>query len=356
MRQGISIYLGLDNTYEENIKLVKTAARLGVKRLFTSLHIPETNTEKLQRELTSILQTAKAEKMEIISDISPNTLQLLGMKKLSFTLFKSWGIQTIRMDFGYGAKEIAKFTNNEKEIRIQLNASTITPKFLAELAKSGANLSRIDALHNFYPRCGTGLAEDAFIQKNELLRSWGIHVGAFVASNHRRRSPLKEGLPTLETHRNLKVGLAARHLALLGADSVFIGDSLPSEEELSELAAVNDDVIELNARLLTNDPASKRLLSHTFTARVDDARDAVRAQESRSLADEIIAPENAVERPYGAVTIDNEGYLRYMGELQIIKTPQPPDARVNVAARLLPEEEILLPYLKPGRKFAFRFQ
>lgn len=355
MQQGISIYLGLDNTFEENINLIQTASKLGIKRMFTSLHIPETNAEALQKELTSILQTAKSEEMEIISDISPNTLQMLGMKKLSFTLFKSWGIQTLRMDFGYGAKEIAKFTNNEKGIRIQLNASTITTKLLAELARNGANLRNIDALHNFYPRTGTGLSEELFLQKNELLRSWGIRIGAFSASRQRKRSPLHDGLPTLEAHRTLDVSLTARHLAALGTNSVFIGDPLPSGEELAALASATSDVLTLKARLLTKDPTSRKLLNHIFTSRVDEARDAIRANESRTLISGVIPAENTVDRPYGAITLDNKAYLRYMGELQIIRTPHPPDTRVNVIAQIPPEEQILLSCLSPGKKFTFQF-
>lgn len=355
MQQGISIYLGLDNTFEQNITLIQTASSLGIQRIFTSLHIPETDTGKLQKELTEILQTAKAANMEIISDISPNTLKLLGMKKLSFSLLKSWNIHTIRVDFGYSAKEIAKFTNNEKDIRVQLNASTITSKLLADLVKAGANLNEIDALHNFYPRSGTGLSEAMLTEKTQLLRSWGIRTGAFVASNHKRRSPLNEGLPTLECHRGANVSLAARHLAALGVDSVFIGDSLPSDAELAELSAIKQDVIELRARLYTRNPAARALLANAFTVRVDDAQNAVRAQESRLLLADTIPPENTAARGFGAITLDNEGYLRYMGELQIIKTPQPPDPRVNVVARLLPEEEILIPHLTPGRKFSFNF-
>ena len=42
MQNGISIYPGLDNTLEENLALIERAASLGLRRLFTSLHIPET--------------------------------------------------------------------------------------------------------------------------------------------------------------------------------------------------------------------------------------------------------------------------------------------------------------------------
>ena len=45
MSLGISVYFGLDNTMEENIKLLSEAKKLGFTRIFTSLHIPEANYE-----------------------------------------------------------------------------------------------------------------------------------------------------------------------------------------------------------------------------------------------------------------------------------------------------------------------
>ena len=43
MINGISLYPGLDNSAEENLQLLEKAAELGIKCVFTSLHIPETD-------------------------------------------------------------------------------------------------------------------------------------------------------------------------------------------------------------------------------------------------------------------------------------------------------------------------
>ena len=95
---------------------------------------------------------------------------------------------------------------------------------------------------------------------------------------------------------------------------------------------------------------------------MDEARDAIRAEESRKRLKELspasaprLEAENTSERPLGAVTLDNEGYGRYQGELQIIKEPQGRDDRVNVVAQVEAEEIGLLQYISPGRKFSFRF-
>lgn len=266
------------------------------------------------------------------------------------------GIHTLRIDYGYGAARVAELSRNTQNMRIQLNASTITGKFLTDLLQENANFDNIDALHNFYPREGTGLAEATLVRKTAMLHKAGISVGAFVPCHFRRRSPLRCGLPTLEMHRDFPLSLAARHLAAIGMDSIFIGDSLPSQGELETLAVIKENCVTMRAELSLREPVQEDLLAHVFTARLDEARDAVRAQESRALLKEMgkdILPQNQKMRPYGAITLDNKDYGRYMGELQIIKHPQPADARVNVAALIPEEEQFLINYIIPGKKFAF---
>ena len=119
---------------------------------------------------------------------------------------------------------------------------------------------------------------------------------------------------------------------------------------------IEKNIVMIKAQLTTRNLFLQKLLRSPFTARLDEARDAIRAQESRlMLNDHIIEPENNKVRPYGAITLDNKEYLRYMGELQIIQRPQPADPRVNVVGRVLAEEEFLLNYIIPGRRFGFDF-
>lgn len=354
---GISIYFGLDTSLEENIQLAKNAAALGIKRIFTSLQIPETDDSRLQQEFSAFLHTARKENLAIITDISPHSLKISKQEKQFFPLLKSWGVHTIRADAGYSPKEIAAFTRNAEGIGVQLNASTMTPEILNLLTAHDADFSRIDALHNFYPRRNTGLSIELLLEKNALLHRRGIPVSAFIASQNRRRPPLYEGAPTLEMHRNIDVSLASRHLASLGVDSVFIGDSLPSQEELTILSACHPGIVELKIKVLTAQSAVIRLLQQTFTSRIDAAQDSIRTQESRLQMKKApaILPENTTTRTPGDITIDNDGYLRYKGELQIIKNEQPPDMRVNVAARIADQEHFLISQIKPGQKFRFIF-
>ena len=354
MSFGFSVYFGLDNSKEENIKLLKDAHELGFTRIFTSLHIPEANYEVLKVEVKEFFQLAKEYDMDIISDISPNTFKFLDLEDMDLKGLKDMGVKTIRIDFGYGEEDIANMTKNKYGIKVQLNASTITEEFFENLHRYSPNYENIDALHNFYPRIGTGISEECMINKNKLLKEKGIKPCAFVQSNNRKRSPLKDGLPTLEDHRNKEVREAANHLFALGNTSVFIGDSLPSIKELKDLSSLNPEVIELDIQLNVKDNTIIRLLNEVYSARTDEARDAIRASESRlRLNGDIIEPYNTVEKKYGDITIDNKDYLRYMGELQILLTNQEKDKRTNVVGFILQKDLYLLKYIKGGKKFHF---
>ncbi|MBE6052395.1 MAG: DUF871 domain-containing protein [Clostridium sartagoforme] len=354
MSFGFSVYFGLDNTKEENIKLLEDAHRLGFTRIFTSLHVPEANYEVLKVEVREFFKIAKEYDMDIISDISPNTFKFLDLDDMDLKGLKDMGVKTIRIDFGYSEENIAKMSKNPYGIKIQLNASTITEEFFKELDKYSPDYRNIDALHNFYPRVGTGISEECMIKKNNILKSRGIKPCAFVQSNNRKRSPLKDGLPTLEDHRNKKVRESANHLFALGNTSVFIGDSLPSIEELKELSSLTPDVIELDIELKTDDKVVLRLLNEVYSARTDEARDAIRASESRlKLNGDIIEAYNNFNKKYGDITIDNKNYFRYMGELQILLTNQEKDNRTNVIGSILQKDIYLLKYIYGGKKYHF---
>ena len=355
MSFGFSVYFGLDNTKEENIKLLNDAHKLGYTRIFTSLHIPEANYDVLKSEVREFFKLAKEYDMDIISDISPNTFKFLDLENMDLKGLRDMGVKTIRIDFGYTEEEISQMSKNDYGIQIQLNASTITEEFFEKLDKLSPNYNNIDSLHNFYPRIGTGISEECMIQKNNMLNERGIKICAFVQSNNRRRSPMKDGLPTLEDHRGMEVREAANHLFAIGNQSVFIGDSLPSEKELKDLSSLKPDGVELRVDIKVEDEVCLRLLKETYSSRPDNARDAIRASESRLILNgDKIKATNIVDKKYGDVTIDNEGYMRYEGELQILISDQKADNRINNVASVLHKDFYLLKYINNGKKFYFR--
>lgn len=358
MKTGISIYPGLDNTCEENFCLLDQAAKLGISRLFISFDANLKNAHEAKDIFTKVVQRARTLHFEIILDMTDFLLTLFSMRSVSLSAFQFLGIHTLRMPYDYSAKEVALLSKNTQGIRIGLHASSVSGKFMGELLDAHADFLNIDAFHSAYPHEGTGLSEAALVRKTAMLHKAGIHVAAFVPSQERRRSPLRRGMPTLEMHRDLPLSLAARHMSAVGMDSIFIGDSLPSAEELHVLSSIKPNRVTIEAELLQADVTTKELLHKTYTARLDEARDVVRAAESKKYlrASGLVIPASTPHvRPYGSITIDNEKYGEYMGELQILKRPLPADERVNVVARIPEEEQFLINYIIPGKRFSFLF-
>lgn len=348
MQKGISIYAGLGYTIQENLDLIKFASSLGMKYLFTSAQIPEAaDSETFWDELLIILTTAADRErfdFEIILDVSSEDSPIFDLE-----------VVTPRLDDGFDTTRIAELSQTRK---IQLNASTVTEYFLTELKNLGANFENMKALHNFYPRPYSGLDSYYFIEQNKILHDFGIAVGAFIPSRDgRRRPPLAEGLPTLEDCRNFSADLSARYLAALGTDFIIIGDGLPTYAECESISKISGDEVVITAQMLTDDEISKELLSKTFTRRPDVAKSVIRAVEGRqflkSLGAQIIPDVSPKNRNFGDVTIDNETFGRYAGEVQIIDDELPADSRVNVAARIIEEEFFLTRYIKPRQKFSF---
>ena len=204
METGISVYPGLGGTIQEKTARIERAAALGMTRLFTSFHIPETDPAAFRKELQAVLDTARQCQLDIVADVSPASAACLGMDRFDPEAIAKLGITTVRFDDGFDAAKLAMYSHI---VRVQVNASTLTQKDLEDLQKNGAQLDHIDSLHNFYPRPHTGLALDYFKSQTDRLHAYGLSVGAFAASQAGPRAPLYEGLPTLEFHRHQDVSL-----------------------------------------------------------------------------------------------------------------------------------------------------
>ncbi|KEI78324.1 cell surface protein [Clostridium botulinum A2 117] len=358
MGKGISIFLGMDNSIDEILELIKIAKNNGYDRIFTSLHIPEANYNVIVEEFKLVLDMAKKMNMKIIADISPKGFEYLQIKDMDLNKIKNIGIDVLRLDFGFTEEQIAKFTNNNLGINIELNASTMTKDFLNKLNKYNVNYKNVQACHNYYPRKDTGISESLFLKKNSMLKEIGVEISAFVPSLVGKRGPIYEGLPTIEKHRLMNPYLSTKHLFAMGVDNVFFGDTMPSKEEIMEVGMIKEDIIELEVDLEDNSLITCNYLNQDFyTNRVDVAENVIRAAEGRLIVNNsVIEPFNTVDRKVGYVTLDNKEYLRYMGELQILLTNLEKDDRVNVIAKVKKDELFLLKYINEGRKFRFKIE
>jgi len=355
--KGISAFVGLHHSLDTLRCYLQLAQKYGYTRLFTSLHIPEADPNLLLSNFQIFVNDAKSLGYSITADISPQALTLLGGTLSDAASLKALGLSALRLDYGFSPEQIAAFTHSSG-IEVELNGSTVTSGILQQLYEAKADFTKIRACHNYYPRPETGLSFPLFAQRSKLLREYDIPVFAFIPSLSSPRGPIFAGLPTLEKHRHLSPELAAKELlASELVDGLLFGDPLVAETELAAIAALQATCMELKVTVNPNaSMTEQKILFAEHTNRIDPGEGVIRSQEARNLCSSIIPPRTATPRQIGAVTIDNQDYLRYMGEMQIIQSPLPADPRVNLAAQVIPEEIFLLSYLSPGKSFRLKEQ
>lgn len=355
--KGISIFFGLNYSLEENLKYINLAAKAGFTHVFTSLHIPEADYGRIKYEIKQIVCEINKLQMSVIADISPNAYNYLGLDPDDFASFRRFGLNGIRLDYGFSAQDIARYSRNNDGLMIEINASTITQKFLSDILDADVNLDNLTACHNYYPRKNTGISYDSLCRKNQLLKSYGISVGAFISLLTAKRPPLYEGLPTLEFTRSISPQIAMQILYQSGVDRVIVGDSQAEIEQLKRIGQINPKVIEFDAVIYNKVDYFNLLSAEIHTNRPDAAEDVIRSQESRLILSSNqyiirkVTPENCIERRRGVITVDNDLYLRYAGELQICKRDLAADSRVNVIGEITEESCLLLDYVSDSHKF-----
>lgn len=340
---GISLYNGMDSTLEDNLKYMELASSYGVKKIFTSFHIPESD-DRVFEESKEILNKAQELGMELIVDISKVYMNKIDIEKYS--------IHALRLDFGFTIEEVADLSN-KLPFKIQLNASTVSEDYLNQLIDLKANLKNMEVCHNYYPRRDTGISYELMVERNKVFKSHGMNVMAFIPSQIGKRGPIYEGLPTVESHRDIDPIISTQHLLRGYVDEVLIGDPFASKEELERLSKLKRDILTLPIRLFGELSLSEEeILTGVHTNRMDPGQFVIRSQEARLKKKSEINPRNMIERNKYFVTIDNKDYLRYEGELQVIQKDMNMDERVNVVGNCS-DAGLLIDLIKPGDRFEF---
>lgn len=316
---GISVYF-----QDFNEEYLKEAAKCHVKSIMTSLQIPEEDYSHLDQQLPRFLQLIHDLDMELIPDISQETFHKLGLPPGDFKALKEKGFTKIRLDYGFD--DVVTLKKLLEDFDIVLNASIIDEKLLKELQNADVDVSRIQAMHNFYPRKDTGLEKEKFIKKNKLLHRYGMRVQAFVCGDDLKRFPLYEGLPTLEEHRyRHPLSATIDLLKNCYVDDVLIGDS---QAEVSTLQAMSSYIYQNTILLPVYLKEQYHYLYHqVLHCRKESSENVVRITTPRVSG---IQPRHNQYRRKGSITIDNELMGRYCGEIQLMKKDMPLDARCNV--------------------------
>lgn len=348
---GASLYLA-EGT-EKNLSFIDRMYEAGVQTIFTSMHIPEDNPQDTLESIKKITEKMNKYKMELMTDVSSDTFDIYDVKKEEATdFFTQLGVSSLRMDYGFTYQEMKDLSKNFKVV---LNASTIDDETSEELKNIGFDLSDIAVCHNFYPRENTGLGRDFLYKRNSYLHEKGYRIQAFIPGDEEKRGPVYAGLPTLEEHREADPLYAYMDLTEnFFVDEVLIGDIEMSEKSLKRLDQLIEDVV----ITLPVEQMKQKVLDIFYDEHVnrpDIASDVVRSSQSRIvLADENIAPiNNNIKRPIGTITIDNDKYGRYAGEIQITKKNLPADERINNLGRVVNKARPLLQFIKGRTKFKF---
>lgn len=354
---GISIYPDKSNL-EDDLAYIDLGAKYGVTRIFTNLlGLGDQPINDIIKQFSARISHAHKYGIEVIVDVSPLVFKQLNIDPNDLSFFSDIGADGIRLDEAFDGSKEALMSHNHYGLKIEVNASGNVSQIENILAFS-PNVNKIGASHNFYPQRYTGLDLKYFIENSKKVSDLHINQSAFVSSNSKDAFgpwDLKEGLCSLEMHRDLPIDLQARHLVALNLiDNVSIANCYASEEEFIALARIVDNKVNIKVDLEydLSDIEKTILYYPEHFVRGDVSSFMRRSTMTRVIfKDRSIKVCNTRKLKRGDVVILNDEYNRYKGELHIVLEDMPNDGNKNVVARVKEEEMFLLDYLKPWAKF-----
>lgn len=332
--------LGISSYFADlNYGYLEEASKIGAKYLFISLHIPEEDLSSLDQKLPEFLSRVSELVYTLVPDISPLTLEKLGLKNNDYTGLKDLGFTTLRLDFGFEDYNEVKYLQDNFQIIV--NSSTWNESDLLEAQEAGVDLEKVFAIHNFYPKTNTGLSSKYFKEMNEVYLKLGIRTMAFVPGDSLKRFPLYEGLPTLEKHRQMNPYVAAVELmADYDISDILIGDSKAKINTLKWIKEYMDHkIMNLPVHFIEE---HHELYNTNQNVRKDLSDSVIRLTVPRV---EGIKPKENNVRKKGSITIENSLAGRYGGEMQICKKDFPMSSASNVIGFVHPDFVELLDYI-----------
>lgn len=345
---GLSIYGNCGFAWMEN--QIKRAQSLGMKYIFTSLHIPEEN-QDTKEALNLLLTLAHAADLEVIADISPVTLQRMGYSHCLELI--ALGVDWWRLDYGFDSGELMALC---RETPVMLNASLLDEALLRLLQTELIPKGHLAACHNFYPKPYSGLTLERVKEQNRLCHHYGVSVFGFIAGDGLKRGPIEKGLPTVEKTRWQRPLVAALQLIYdTECDAVMVGDPDCTSESWRELGLLAQNTLQLRANLL---PTWDSLYNTLQQEREDSSTFVIRSQTSRQYAqigaDLLPTSEEVGERKQGSIWIANQLYRRYSGEIEIARVDLPADPWQNYVGQVIEEDLALLDYVRNGLYFSLK--
>lgn len=354
---GISIYPD-HSKIEEDKEYIKLAAKYGFTRIFTCLLSVEGDKEKIIENFKETINYANSFGFKVVADINPKVFTELNISYNDLSFFKELGVYGIRLDNGFTGNEESLMSYNEYNLKIEINMSNST-RYLDTIMDYKPNKYNLLGCHNFYPHLYTGLGREYFRVCNQNFMKYGLVTSAFVNSQNAAFGPwpVKEGMCTLEEHRDMPIEVAAKDLFKEGINTVIISNCYASEEELKKLGELRRDLLDLSVILVDNIPATeKEIVLNTLHYNRGDVSDLViRSSQPRvKYKDHHFQLFNPVDIKRGDIIIDNSLYGTYAGELQIAKKDIKNTGKTNVVGRVREEEIYLLDSIAPWEKFILK--
>lgn len=359
MRQlGISIYPERASK-EAWIEYLNLASRYGFTRVFTCLISVDGDKDKIINDFGAITSHANNLGMEVIADVSPAVFEELGISYSDLSFFHKMQLSGIRLDEGFSGMEESLMTQNPYNIKIEINMSSYT-KYLDNILSFKPNKDNLIGCHNFYPHRYTGLSREHFLKCSRQFKEQGIRTAAFISSKTADFGPwpVKEGLCTMEQHRNMSASVQAKDLFNTELiDDVIIANAFAHEEELKDLGMLDRNILTLNLELEDNNPniCNKIILDELHFNRGDVSEYMIRSTQSRVKykgSDFRLYNPKPIKR--GDILIESSLYERYAGELQIALKDMENSGKTNVVGRIIPEEIFLVDHIQPWQKFKLK--
>lgn len=370
MARCLAIYPGeITSSYIDKIRdYIVLAKRYDFDEIFTSIHLPEHSLSYQLDAFGIIAEQCRNHGLELTADVGGKYIdqmlsdeELLGkLRKIPFAF--------IRLDYGFDISQVRRLYE-ELEIKgFVINASIYSQKEVDELIKKLRDINRdieLRACHNFYVREESGLNESFAYRQSSYFDEYDIPVYYCIPSYCNPRGPLHKGLCTIENHRfrglrDILVDLYVKY----DMKAFMLGDEWLDEKQLQVIKRTMEvlreplsETVKIPVSFLEGANTQERqavLKKHVF--RYDSPADCLRSQSSRQMAEfaSEFRKNNTIERKAGSITIDNESYKRYSGEVQVILNDLKEDERVNVVARVAdPDDLIRLARFREGREYQF---
>ncbi|MDR1034270.1 MAG: MupG family TIM beta-alpha barrel fold protein [Bifidobacteriaceae bacterium] len=356
---GISIYPEHSKT-EDNKVYIDKAGKAGFKRVFTCLLSVEGKTpDEVKAEFREMIDDCHKYDMEVIMDVAPYVFDRLGISYDDLGFFSELGADGIRLDQGFDGLRESMLTYNKYGLYIEVNGSMGNDN-VGSIVSNNPNMSKFLTCHNFYPQRYTGLDLEFFNHSNEKVKKYGLNTAAFVSSQAPDTFgpwPVREGLCTLEIHRNLPIDVQVRHLVALGnVDDILIGNQAATDEELEIMGktCLTMPTFKIDFEKELHESERKVIYEHEHMVRGDKNDYMARSSWPRMTYKHLPFPAgNTRPLKRGDVVILNDNYAHYKGELQIILKDMPNEGNKNVVGHVPENERMLLDSLDRWRPFGF---